>query len=93
MHIGLMEIEFYLEGCRSLKEKRGRLAGLRERYGRLANVAVCESGFQDSHQKSLWSFAAIAVDDKGISRTLNEIENTVESHIDACVVNITRHNL
>ena len=52
MNAGLLSINFHLGGCRSLKEKRQRLSGIRDRYGRPANVAVCESDFQDSHQRA-----------------------------------------
>ena len=47
MIVGLLELEFHIPGCKSLKEKRGRLAGMRDRFGRLTNVAVCESAFAD----------------------------------------------
>ena len=34
MSIGVLTVDFYVSGCRSLKEKRQRLNGIRERYGR-----------------------------------------------------------
>ena len=35
MNVRLMTIDFHLGGCRSLKEKRQRLKGMRERFGKL----------------------------------------------------------
>ena len=63
MNAWLLSINFHLGGCRSLKEKRQRLKGIRDRYGRPANVAVCESDFQDSHQRAQWTFIATSQGD------------------------------
>ena len=62
MQIGVLRVSFVLPGCRSLKEKRQRLGGLRERYGRQVNVAVCESNFQDIHDRAEWTFVAVGAD-------------------------------
>jgi len=93
MHIGLLVIEFHLEGCSSLKEKRRRLSGLRDRYGRHTNIAVCESGYQDSHQKAEWSFVAAATDAKGLSRTLDDIEKSIDATVDARIAHMSRETL
>jgi uncharacterized protein YlxP (DUF503 family) len=46
VNVRLLTVNFYLGGCRSLKEKRQRLKGMRERFGRTFNVAVCESDYR-----------------------------------------------
>ncbi|MEE4283615.1 MAG: DUF503 family protein [Pseudomonadales bacterium] len=43
MNIACLTIVFHLHGCQSLKDKRQRLAGLRDRFGKQTQVAVCES--------------------------------------------------
>ena len=90
MHVGLLQIEFFLSGCRSLKEKRQRLGGIREKYGRTANVAVSESARQDTHQRAQWSFVAIATSPDVVERTLSEIERSLQSTVDAQLVSAER---
>jgi len=88
--IGLLRIAFVLPGCRSLKEKRQRLGGLRERYGRQVNVAVCESNFHDMHDRSEWTFVAVAQSARLIEQTLTEIEQRIVESVDAGITGINR---
>jgi uncharacterized protein len=90
VQIGVMRISFMLPGCRSLKEKRQRLGGLRERYGRLFNVAVCESDFHDDHDRAEWTFIATALTAKLIDQTLAEIESRIAETVDASISGIDR---
>ncbi len=71
MQIGVLRVSFCLAGCRSLKEKRQRLGGLRERFGKQVNVAVCESNFQDMHDRAEWTFVAVALTGRLIDQTLD----------------------
>ena len=79
----LLRIDLHFGGCRSLKEKRRRLKGIGARLGQVANVAVCESAYQDSHQRSQWSIVAIAADAVVVDQTLTEAERRLEQAIDA----------
>jgi uncharacterized protein YlxP (DUF503 family) len=90
MLIGLLRVSFVLPGCRSLKEKRQRLGGLRERFGRQVNVAVCESNFQDIHDRAEWSFVAAALTSRLIEQTLSEIEQRIVETVDANVAEFVR---
>jgi uncharacterized protein len=90
MQIGVLRVSFALPGCRSLKEKRQRLGGLRERFGKQVNVAVCESDFQDMHDRAEWTFVAAALTGKLIDQTLTEIENRIIETVDATVSGIDR---
>ncbi len=90
MTLGMLIVEFRLPGCHSLKEKRHRLLGLRDRFGKQTNVAVCESDFQDEHQRAEWSFVAASADRKVVEQTLRQIENHIESNIDAVVIDVQR---
>lgn len=93
MHIGMMIIEFFIEGCNSLKEKRRRMSGIRVRFGSKLNIAVCESNYQDMHQKAEWTFVAVANDSKSLNQTFTNIENQIESNVDALLTNIHREEL
>ena len=88
--VGMLQLEFHLSGCASLKEKRGRLAGLRDRFGRLTNVAVCESDFADVLQRAQWSFVAIGSDTRVVNQTLDAVERDVVLHLDAVITRRTR---
>jgi uncharacterized protein YlxP (DUF503 family) len=90
MLIGLLRASFVLPGCRSLKEKRQRLGGLRERFGRQVNVAVCESNFQDIHDRAEWSFVAVALTSRLIEQTLSDIEQRIVETVDANVAEFVR---
>ena len=90
MNVGLLKVDFLLRGCRSLKEKRQRLKGVREKYGRAPNVAVCESDFQDTHQRAQWSFVATASSADVVERTLTDIERNLQLGVDAELVNAQR---
>ena len=58
----LLSLELKLIGCKSLKEKRGRLAAILTRIRREFNVAAVETGFQDSWQSALLSIVAVSND-------------------------------
>ncbi len=90
MSIGLLRIDFYLGGCRSLKEKRQRLKGIRERFGRAHNVAVSESGHQDLLQRAEWTFVATAASRDVVEQALMDIERTLQMTVDAELIAIRR---
>lgn len=85
-----MRVDFRLSGCRSLKDKRQRLKGIRDRYGRAPNVAVCESNHQNSLQNAQWSFVATGASADVVERTLGEIERNLLMSVDAELVNVGR---
>ena len=93
MNVCLLTVDFRLGGCRSLKEKRQRLKGLRERFGKTTNVAVCESGFQDVLQRAQWSFVAAAASGDVAERVLSEILQTIQFSVDAELIGVQRESL
>ncbi len=88
-----MTIDFRLGGCRSLKEKRQRLKGMRERFGKARNVAVCESDFQDVLQRAQWSFIAAAANGDVAEKSLNEILSSIELSVDAELIGVEQETL
>ncbi len=90
MHIGLLALDFHLAGCSSLKEKRHRLARLRGKFGHVANLAVCESDYQDSHKRARWSVVAVAGDARVVEQSLAEVERWVVRSVDATLVDVDR---
>ena len=86
IHIAVLTLRFHLEGCSSLKEKRRRLNGLRDRFGRQPNVAVCESDLQDAWQEAEWTFVAVGGSRSMTDRLIAEVERFVGESVDARVV-------
>jgi len=91
--IGILTVEFHLPGSASLKEKRRRLIRLRDRFGREPNVAVCESGFQDQHERAEWMYLAVSSDRLAVERQLTAIERFIAGEIDAVIVALHREYL
>ena len=83
MQLGILTLKFHLEGCNSLKEKRQRMRGLKDRFGKLPHIAVCESGAADSLSKSEWSFVCLAHQRSDIARALEKIETHAALQLDA----------
>ncbi|MEM8767764.1 MAG: DUF503 domain-containing protein [Pseudomonadota bacterium] len=83
MNIRLLTVDFHLGGCRSLKEKRQRLKGLKDRFGRAPNVAVCESDYQDVLQRAQWSFIATSANGDIAEKALSEILQSLQLSVDA----------
>ncbi|GEK47097.1 DUF503 domain-containing protein [Bisbaumannia pacifica] len=93
MHIGILTLRLSLPGCRSLKEKRQRMGGLHERFGRQPAVAVCESGDLDRLEASEWTFVAMATTSQKVESLLAEIEDKVQRGVDGRVMEATRERL
>ena len=85
LHIAVLRLRFHLEGCASLKEKRQRLSGLRDRFGRLPGIAVCESDAQDSLSEAEWSFVVAGGPREICDRVIADIERYLKESIDARV--------
>ena len=93
MNVRLLTVNFYLGGCRSLKEKRQRLTGMRERFGRSPSIAVCESDYQNAHQQAQWSFVATAANGDVTERALAEILQSIQLSVDAELIGVHRETL
>lgn len=83
MFIGLLKIVLLLEGCSSLKQKRQILNSIKDRFGRIKNVAACESNFNDSHQQAELSFICMANDKAAVEPILAKIADFCATEVDA----------
>lgn len=93
MVIMVMVVDFHLVGCQSLKERRHRLSGLRDRFGKQSNVAVCESAYQDHHQQAQWTFVGVGSSHRLVEQTLAAIESALQERVDAVITGLTRESL
>jgi hypothetical protein len=76
--LGLRVWELHLEGCHSLKEKRGVLLPLKERLRRGRNLSVAETAHQDSWQRAELSCAALGTDRTVVEESLRAADRIVE---------------
>lgn len=90
MHIGILTMTISLPGCRSRKEKRQRMGGLHERFGRNPAVAVCESGDHDRLEASEWTFVVATISMQKVESLLSEIEDKLQRTVDGRVMEATR---
>ncbi|MFG6177691.1 DUF503 domain-containing protein [Halomonas sp. THAF12] len=93
MHIGILTMTFALPGCTSLKEKRQRMGGLHERFGRRPAVAVCESGGRNSLTTSEWTFVITGHSLAQVESLCSEIEDRLQRGVDGRVIETIREML
>ncbi|GGD07793.1 DUF503 domain-containing protein [Halopseudomonas salina] len=93
MNIGVLRIGFSLPGCSSLKEKRQRMGGLHERFGRTPSIAVCESGDLDRLEASEWSFVVAATSAQKVESICSEIEEKLQRTVDGRIMDVEREIL
>ena len=93
MNIAILSMTFSLPGCRSRKEKRQRMHGMHERYGRNPAVAVCESGARDSLETSVWTFVVTGLSVPEVESLCSEIEDRVQRSVDGRVIETIREIL
>jgi len=91
--IGLVKLELYIPGSRSLKEKRRVLKSLIERTRDRYNVAVAEMENND-----LWARATVAVVTVGnetqhVNSVLNKVVAQFDGHPEAEVISVTMEML
>lgn len=77
MHVYLINVDIRLPGCRSLKEKRSRVAGLKKRLGRESYLAIAEDEHQDRHDLVSWQIALLAPNGKLATKRYGDIEKQV----------------
>ncbi|TDN97844.1 MULTISPECIES: DUF503 domain-containing protein [Halomonas] len=93
MHIAVLTLTFSLPGCRSLKEKRQRMGGLHERFGRHPSIAVCESGDLDRHDASEWTCVVVGTTAREVASLCSEIEDKSQRTVDGRMLDATREFL
>jgi uncharacterized protein len=59
MHTGILTLHFRMEGCTSLKEKRGMIKPYIERVHRQFNVSAAEVDKQDFHEDAVIALAMV----------------------------------
>lgn len=84
--VGILSIELYIPGRRSLKEKRYALRKILDRIRNEFNVSVAETGYQDLWQRSGLGMAMVSNDRVLIESTLDQIARKIDLWGDAQVI-------
>jgi uncharacterized protein YlxP (DUF503 family) len=88
MIIGCLVMDLYLPYSHSLKEKRKRLKGLKDRLKTRYNVAFSELEFQDKWQRSRIGIVTLNSGKQIIEKTFNQILKDVEENLDGEILEI-----
>ncbi len=88
-----LTIEFQLPACHSLKDKRRRLGGLREKFGSKPNIAVTESAWHDIHDRARWTFVIVGENQRVIESLQEQIQTYASQSVDALVTHSSREYL
>jgi len=87
MIIGILQLELYLPGTSSLKEKRMILKSLKDRTRKAFNVSISELDEHDKWQKAVIGIAAIGGNKSTINSLLDKVLNFVEKIRDLQISN------
>jgi uncharacterized protein YlxP (DUF503 family) len=80
MHISVCLIELGIPGCRSLKEKRGRLQPVLARLQSAFGLAVAETGRQDAHAAAEIACVIVCTAAAHYERVLRSAVRWIEDH-------------
>jgi uncharacterized protein YlxP (DUF503 family) len=80
MTIGILTLELQLPGCKSLKEKRGRLKPLLTRLHREFNLSVAEIARMDTWDQATIGCVLISNDGQHIQSALQSVIHWVDQN-------------
>lgn len=80
MVIGILRIDLYMNGSRSLKDKRQTLKSLIQRIkSRFSNVSVSEVGSHDLWQKATIGISLVGNESRIVNSVLDRVTQFIES--------------
>ena len=78
MFIGSLQLDLFLPGVLSLKEKRFALKSIKTKLKNKFNISVAEVDFNDKWQRSRLGVVCVANDRRFIDEILSKVINLVE---------------
>ncbi|MBN2105093.1 DUF503 domain-containing protein [bacterium] len=78
MLVGTLQVELFLPGCLSLKEKRAIIKGMKTRIRNRFNVSAAEVDYQDKWQRCVLAVATVSNTKKHIEEVLNRAFQYIE---------------
>jgi len=82
MIIGFLTLDIYLPYSHSLKEKRKRLVGIRDRLKKKYNIAFSELDYQDKWQRSKIGLVSLNTQKRVVEKLFHKIEVDIQDSID-----------
>ncbi|MCK4336947.1 MAG: DUF503 domain-containing protein [Candidatus Aminicenantes bacterium] len=82
MIIGCLILEIHIPFSHSLKEKRKRLIGCRDRLQKKYNVAFAELDYQDKWQRTKLGIVTLNSEKKIVESLLQKVLRDVEENVD-----------
>lgn len=86
MVIGILTVSLLLPGCQSLKQKRQHLRSVKDKFGHMTNIAVCEFDHQDQWQRASLAFVCTTTDKRIAESLLAKIKDYCAISIDARII-------
>ncbi len=86
MIIGVLTIGLVLPDCQSLKQKRQHLRSVKDKFGHMPNIAVCEFDHQDQWQRASLAFVCTATEKRVAESLLAKIRDYCVTSIDARII-------
>lgn len=77
--IGVLTVELYISGCRSLKEKRQVVQSLTTRLRNDFNLSIAEVDHHDLHQRACLAIACVGNQSDFVNRVLDTVLERMES--------------
>ena len=90
LRVGVLEVELFLHGVHSLKEKRGIIKRLLNRVRERYDVAAAEVAMNDLWQSAGLGFACVGNDVSEIQSRLSKIVNYID---ESGLAVVSRHHL
>ncbi len=86
MTIGILHIDFLIDGARSLKDKRRVVKSLKEQVRSRFNCSVAETAYQDLWQRARLTAVVVSNESRHANTQLNEIGRFIETRIGGSIV-------
>ena len=87
MVIGVLQVELFIGGSMSLKDKRSVVLGIKDRIGRENAVAVAEIDKLEAHQVAVLGIATVSNSATRARETLDRLVENLRRHREAVVSN------
>lgn len=83
IHVGVVRLELYIPGARSLKDKRRAVKSLVDRMHHRYRVSVAETGFHELHQRAEVAVAVVAAAEAELEHLLGSLRRLSEESNEA----------
>ena len=86
MTIGVLHIDFLIDGARSLKDKRRVVKSIKDQVRSRYNCAVAETEYQDLRQRARLTVVVVSNASRHANSQLSEIARFIETRIGGSIV-------